>query len=506
MTRGAKWLLGVALVGCLAFSGMVAAVIYLAVEYNRGGRLLGEGYEATHDINYDVAVRKFDQALNRRLRPANASFGYAYRAYCFYFLNRVDEALRDVNEALRLNGELTWAYELRGLLHLDLSEKEKAFADFTETLQRDPNSLGALLPRASLALERNDVESAIRDLKEAVRLQREDPELYLRLGEAQLHRDDLASALASFESAIRRNPQHADGYSKRAEVYRRQERPDAATADETKAAELRQSTRAAYDPFTRNTISGARAHRLMLDGRAALDTERHELAISLYEQALQHSLSTANASVAHMNIGCAYYAQGDMEKAWEKFHEAIHKDRLNVLAYINRGDVYLREGDLDLAIEDADRALVLEPENGHAHMLRGICFRRLGENARAVADLQRAIALKSPRSAVAWNELAWLRATTEEEAFQDGKEAVAAAERACELSEWKNAGFMETLAAAHAANGNFEKAVEVQTSAIEKAGGDGPERQEAEERLATYRAGKPHRARRLSQEASTEGR
>ena len=68
--------------------------------------------------------------------------------------------------------------------------------------------------------------------------------------------------------------------------------------------------------------------------------------------------------------------------------------------------------------------------------------------------------------------------------------AVAAATAACELAAWKDGGKLDTLAAAHAEAGDFEKAVKYQKQAIEL---DKPNEKEYRERLALYEAKKPYR-------------
>ncbi len=65
------------------------------------------------------------------------------------------------------------------------------------------------------------------------------------------------------------------------------------------------------------------------------------------------------------------------------------------------------------------------------------------------------------------------------------------ATRACELSEWKNAAYIDTLAAAHAEAGAFDQAVKFQRQVIQMA--EGPNRQGMQERLKLYQQHKPYR-------------
>jgi hypothetical protein len=97
-----------------------------------------------------------------------------------------------------------------------------------------------------------------------------------------------------------------------------------------------------------------------------------------------------------------------------------------------------------------------------------------------------------PDNATASNALSWLLATCPEAASRDGKRAVELGTKACELTGWKVALCIETLAAAHAEAGDFAKAIEMQ----EKANGlhdDAEAREKGEKRLALYRKGKPFR-------------
>jgi len=61
----------------------------------------------------------------------------------------------------------------------------------------------------------------------------------------------------------------------------------------------------------------------------------------------------------------------------------------------------------------------------------------------------------------------------------------------CELTDWNDADYLDTLAAAYAESGQFDKAVESQEKAIELAPDD--EKADFETRLKLYQEGKPYR-------------
>jgi hypothetical protein len=94
---------------------------------------------------------------------------------------------------------------------------------------------------------------------------------------------------------------------------------------------------------------------------------------------------------------------------------------------------------------------------------------------------------------VGYNNRAWIWATCPDGKVRDGRAAVESARRACELSDWKEANPIGTLAAAYAEAGDFDKAVEFQ----EKANGLSTvedDRQKGRERLKLYRDRTPYRA------------
>lgn len=110
---------------------------------------------------------------------------------------------------------------------------------------------------------------------------------------------------------------------------------------------------------------------------------------------------------------------------------------------------------------------------------------------KALADLDTAIRL-GPGNAAAYNNRAWLWATCPDARYRDGTKAVESATRACELSDWKQANQLDTLAASYAERGDFDKAVEWQEKA-NKLYTDADERKKGEERLELYREKKPYR-------------
>ena len=107
--------------------------------------------------------------------------------------------------------------------------------------------------------------------------------------------------------------------------------------------------------------------------------------------------------------------------------------------------------------------------------------------------LQQAIQLLPNHPAVL-NSLAWILATSPDPAIQDPAKALALAHRATDLTEERNAAVLDTLAAAYAATGQFDKAVTNVEKAITLAQQFQAEvmLSEFHERLELYKQSKPY--------------
>jgi len=93
------------------------------------------------------------------------------------------------------------------------------------------------------------------------------------------------------------------------------------------------------------------------------------------------------------------------------------------------------------------------------------------------------------------NQLAWFQATFPVAQLRNGTNAIKYATKACELTDWKNFNYVDTLAACYAEVGDFDSAVKWQKEAIKLLSEEQPPEWRAglETRLNLYQSGKPYR-------------
>ena len=119
-------------------------------------------------------------------------------------------------------------------------------------------------------------------------------------------------------------------------------------------------------------------------------------------------------------------------------------------------------------------------------------YESIGQYSNVVAVLHKAI-LFDPNDDSSYNQLAWIKATCSDASVRNGKEAVSAASKACELTEWKDWEYIDTLAAAYAEAGDFKRAVEFQEQALRTGNPSELEQKVMRERVALFKDSQPFR-------------
>lgn len=215
--------------------------------------------------------------------------------------------------------------------------------------------------------------------------------------------------------------------------------------------------------------------------------EQYGKAIADYDEALKLD---PNDALTYNNRGLAWSQSGNLDRALADYNEAIRNDPKHAPLYLNRGTVWRQKRDYDRSIQDYSRCIELAPKDARGYGLRGYVWRDKKEYAKAIADFNEAVRL-DPKYFRAYEARSRIWAACPNAKSRDGERALASAMRACELSEWKYADYVETLAAAYAEVGDFASAIKYQKQAIAKAPAE--MQPQFRSQLEAYEAGKPWR-------------
>ena len=132
---------------------------------------------------------------------------------------RLEEAITEFDEAIRLNPQDADAYYNRGNTYDDLGQHQRAIQEFDEALRLDPQFAEIYVNRGLAYADLSQHQRAIQEYDEAIRLNPQFVLAYYNRGLAYGNLGQHQRAIQDFDAAIRLDPQLADAYAGRAMVY-----------------------------------------------------------------------------------------------------------------------------------------------------------------------------------------------------------------------------------------------------------------------------------------------
>jgi tetratricopeptide (TPR) repeat protein len=283
---------------------------------------------------------------------------------------------------------------------------------------------------------------------------------------------DLDLAIDYYTEAIRIDSSYAEAYGSRGMVHNWKREYDLAISDCTDAIKLNSDYAEAYS---------ARGYAYSM-------SKEPDKAVEDYAEVVRLQPDDVNA---YNNLSRAYEEKGDFDKAVEFGTEGISVSTKLIVSHSLSAVIHLSKCDFIKAADDGLDILRLQSDFAEAFTGRATAYYDKGEYDKAVADLNESIRLE-PDSPEYYNELAWLQATCPDQRYRDGKEALANAKKACGLDGEKTDIYLDTLAAAYAENGDFEKAREYAAKAL-KAATEEKDKEDCRAHLELFKQDKPFR-------------
>ena len=217
--------------------------------------------------------------------------------------------------------------------------------------------------------------------------------------------------------------------------------------------------------------------------------EQGEYKTAIPELEMATELDFAALPDLHSQLGNAFKKTGQLDKAIHHYQEVIRLKPDSATAHYNLASTLQHSKRLSEAAAHYQLALTHRPDHIKTLGNLGGVLYRMGRVDQAARHYEAAIEI-DPDSVEAQNNLAWLLATCHDQRMRNGARAVELAERAAAATKHQDFTVLDTLSAAYAEAGDFERAVATQTKAVSLS--PLQVQREMEQRLELYRLQRPY--------------
>ncbi|GAB4135864.1 MAG: tetratricopeptide repeat protein [Thermogutta sp.] len=416
-------------------------------------------------------------------------------------------AVEDLKKGLEVDPEQAEAWLMLARLNVlpngDLEEARNAVNQAVEKAGDDRRLLvQALLLRADLT---DDTEKKLNDLNRLLDLEPDDPRVLRARGAALLALDKAEEAIADFDKALDKAPGHVPTLEAKIDALLELKRFDDAMAVADQIEEAAPRNAAAW--FQRGRITGVRGdfEKALEYLNKAAEMEPRNVAVLMIRAAVLQELRKSEEAMKDVNralelrpdnpallrLRAAILAgSGQLSQAVRDLEQVRQQGSAEPSIDLQLGLLYSIQKRHGKALEQFDKVLAVEPRNVAALRGRADTLLSLGRHGEAIADYEKALEV-DPNDSGVLNNLAWVLATSPDEKIRDGKRALELAQKACELTEYKAAHILSTLAAAYAETGDFENARKWSQKAVEL--GSESEKEALQKELESYQRNEPVR-------------
>jgi len=299
----------------------------------------------------------------------------------------------------------------------DVAANHMTIAALKAQLRQNPTDLGTLLAQARNFAEAGEIQEALAIAQKAAVVSPENPDVFVLFGLCHLRDDKLDEAEAALSEALRLD------------------------ADNTEAE------------YLHDVVLLKKADTALADGDPAMAKE-------LYSRAIR---KTSGDYDAHMGMGRAYMSDKQYEKAFEEFRHAAGLRPNSPAPIAAIGDYYQKIGDDQNAEKEFLKAIEVEPRYEAPYFRLINLYERQGKYARIMGIYEKILPLQP---AGAHNEIAWIMATSKHPEIHDPEAAIRHANSAVEVEPrpW----YIDTLAEAYYAKGEYDLAIAIIKEAMAK--------------------------------------
>jgi len=344
-----------------------------------------------------------------------------------------------------------------------------------QAVELKEDNAGALYQVGLSMMIKGDVAGAIPYFRKALQIEPSFVLGHCKLGIALYRQGKIADAIKHYRIALRLKPNSHGVHNDLATALADLGKTDEAIKHYNQALRLKPNS-----PEVLNNLAKCLATQGKIDESIAQYTETLRINPDYIE--------------AYLNLGSILAKQGRIDEAITIYKQAVQRDLGNASIHYNLANALVKQLKTDEAIVHYNEALRLNPNHVKAHHNLGNSLTDQGKIDDAITHYTEALRIKPDMIGVL-ERLAWIRATNVNTDLLNPTEAVRLAERANLLTRYQQPVMLDTLAAAYAAAGQFQQAVQSAEKALKLAEYYKEEQiaSEIRSRLQLYLSGLPYR-------------
>jgi tetratricopeptide (TPR) repeat protein len=294
-----------------------------------------KGLLALNNKDFTTAADLFSKCL--AVKP-NFDKALSNRAIAFSNLKRYNEALNDINLAIKASPENPDNHFNKSLIFWGMNLPDSQHVALDKALSLKGDHADAAYYKGLLSYKSGEFDKAI----------------------------------GYYNISIRSQPRNAYAFNDRASAKREKGDYAGAAEDYKKSIETDSSL-----VFVYNNLGSA--YRL---------SKNYAAAIEAYNMALKRD---PKYLIALTNRGIAHFENNNLKAAQADFEAILSVDSRNSFAYNNISSIAIKNKDYKKAKDLATRAIDLDPKNGPAYFNRGIARQMLREEEACCADWKKAL-------------------------------------------------------------------------------------------------------------------
>lgn len=272
--------------------------------------------------------------------PADPN-GYAQRAVLYYEAEAFDEAIADLNEALRLDSTNVDYIHLLADVFLDYRKSYQALRTMERAATMHPKRIPTLLKLSEFQLILKQYAQGVSTVRKILEMDPLNSEGHFMAGRLFEENGDTSRALNSYQTAIENDPDLIDAWIKLGYLFASRDNPLA-------------------EQYFDSAVRVDSTNLLALFAKAQYYHNQGRLseAIALYQKIIGKDIQYVDA---YYNMGLAHLERDSIDQAFRQFDLAIKMDPTYVMAYYYRGFSHEITGDNEAAKRDYEQAILLAP-------------------------------------------------------------------------------------------------------------------------------------------------